>query len=392
MFENIIGHKHTVELLKDQVRENRLPGSILIDGPRYAGKLTLALELARVLTCTRGGEWNCTCSSCRNQKLLIQNDTLLLGYDNFMEEISVAYQLLLRNDQVYTRYMFLRSIRKLLRRFDPVFYDDKETKFKKVQPLLAYLEETLSNIDPENIASPLKTKELDSIVENAAALSKELNLSTIPVGQIRKVTFWAHTSTTENRKVVIIENAEKMNDSARNSMLKILEEPPAECFFVFLSSRTGEIIPTIRSRLRSYHLKERKTEENMQVLSQIFRETSGSFTTISSFFDSFDPDVENLSDLAGRVLSYLLAENRSIAEKEELKELCREIKGDSMKVFLEKLLEKARLMIPEADFRTSYMLEELCSKINRIWFDFESLNMNPQLLSEYLLYDDGGRI
>ena len=139
MFENIIGHKHTVELLKDQVRENRLPGSILIDGPRYAGKLTLALELARVLTCTRGGEWNCTCSSCRNQKLLIQNDTLLLGYDNFMEEISVAYQLLFRNDQVYTRYMFLRSIRKLLRRFDPVFYDDKETKFKKVQPLLAYL-------------------------------------------------------------------------------------------------------------------------------------------------------------------------------------------------------------------------------------------------------------
>ena len=90
MFENIIGHKHTVELLKDQVRENRLPGSILIDGPRYAGKLTLALELARVLTCTRGGEWNCTCSSCRNQKLLIQNDTLLLGYDNFMEEISAV--------------------------------------------------------------------------------------------------------------------------------------------------------------------------------------------------------------------------------------------------------------------------------------------------------------
>ena len=392
MFENIIGHKHTVELLKDQVLENRLPGSILIEGPRYTGKLTLALELARVLTCTRGGEWNCTCSSCRNQKLLIQNDTLLLGYDNFMEEISVAYQLLLRNDQVYTRYMFLRSIRKLLRRFDPVFYDDKETKFKKVQPLLAYLEETLSNIDPENISAPIKTKELDSIVENAAALSKELNLSTIPVGQIRKVTFWAHTSTTENRKVVIIENAEKMNDSARNSMLKILEEPPAECFFVFLSSRTGEIIPTIRSRLRSYHLMERKTEENMQVLSQIFRETSGSFTTISSFFDSFDPDVENLSDLAGRVLSFLLAENRSIAEKEELKELCREIKGDSMKVFLEKLLEKARLMIPEADFRTSYMLEELCRKINRIWFDFESLNMNPQLLSEYLLYDDGGRI
>ena len=137
MFENIIGHKQTVELLKEQVARNRLPGSILIEGPRYAGKLTLALELARSLTCTGDRSWNCQCPSCRSQKLLVHPDTLLLGSDNFMEEISVAYQLLADNDQIYTRYLFIRSVRKLLRRFDPVFYDEKETKFKKVQPLLS---------------------------------------------------------------------------------------------------------------------------------------------------------------------------------------------------------------------------------------------------------------
>ena len=223
MFENIIGHKQTVELLKEQVAKGRLPGSLLIEGPRYSGKLTLALELARALTCTGDRSWNCQCQSCRNQKLLIQSDTLLLGSDNFMEEISVAYQLLLVSDQIYSRYLFVRSVRKLLRRFDPVFYDEKETKFKKVQPMLAYLEEALSGINPEDLSSPIKQKTLEGILENAEALSRELNLSTIPVNQIRKVTFWAHTSTTESRKVVIIENAEKMNDSARKSMLKILE-------------------------------------------------------------------------------------------------------------------------------------------------------------------------
>ena len=89
-----------------------------------------------------------------------------------------------------------------------------------MQPLLAYLEEALSSINPEDLSAPLKDKLLSGIVESAGDLSKELNQATIPVNQIRKVTFWAHTSTTESRKVVIMENAEKMNDSARNSMLR----------------------------------------------------------------------------------------------------------------------------------------------------------------------------
>ncbi|MBO7048188.1 MAG: hypothetical protein J6W68_03105 [Spirochaetia bacterium] len=392
MFENIIGHRQTVGLLKEQVADNRLPGSILIEGPRYAGKLTLALELARALTCRGDRSWNCRCSSCRSQKLLIQSDTLLLGSDNFMEEISVAHQLLNANDQIYSRYLFLRSVRKLLRRFDPVFYDEKETKFKKVQPLLAYLEEALSGIDPEDISTPIKPKVLDGIVDNAADLAKEINLSTIPVNQIRKVTFWAHTSTTESRKVVIIENAEKMNDSARNSMLKILEEPPENCFFIFLSSRTGEIIPTIRSRLRSYPLKERTPEEDSKVLSLIFRENSGAFSSISSYFDSFDPDVEILSDLASEFLSYYLAEVRSDEAKNQLKEHLKEIKGESVKVFMEKLLEKARGALSGATFASVHKLDFLCRRLNQIWFDFESLNMNPQLLFEYLLYDEGGQL
>ncbi|MBQ3647894.1 MAG: hypothetical protein IJM77_07650 [Spirochaetia bacterium] len=392
MFENIIGHRQTVELLKEQVSHNRLPGSILIEGPRYAGKLTLALELARALTCTGDRSWNCRCPSCRSQKLLVHPDTLILGYDNFMEEISVAHQLLSNNDQIYTRYLFIRSVRKLLRRFDPVFYDEKETKFKKVQPLLSFLEEALGSINPDDLSASLKPKLLDSIADNAADLAKELNLSTIPVNQIRKVTFWAHTSTTENRKVVIIENAEKMNDSARNSMLKILEEPPANCFFIFLSSRTGEIIPTIRSRLRSYPLKERTAEEDGKVLSLIFRENSGLFSSISSYFDSFDPDVEKLSELAGQFLSYYLADSKSDELKNQLILALRDIKGESVKVFLEKLLEHARAALTGAVFGTTHKLEMLSRRLDQIWFDFESLNMNPQLLFEYLLYDTGGNI
>ena len=187
-----------------------------------------------------------------------------------------------------------------------------------------------------------------------------------------------------------MENAEKMNDSARNSMLKILEEPPADCFFIFLSSRTGEIIPTIRSRLRSYPLKERTAEEDSKVLSLIFRENSGSFSSISDYFDSFDPDVESLSDLSSQFLSFYLF--GTAEAKNQLKEQFKDIKGDSVKVFMEKLLEQAGKALPGASSESVRKLDSLCRKLNRIWFDFESLNMNPQLLFEYLLYDEGDRI
>ena len=49
-------------------------------------------------------------------------------------------------------------------------------------------------------------------------------------------------------------------------------------------------------------------------------------------------------------------------------------------------------MLPGAGFSTTGRLEQLCRSLNRIWFDFESLNMNPQLLFEYLLYSEGGNI
>ena len=58
----------------------------------------------------------------------------------------------------------------------------------------------------------------------------------------------------------------------------------------------------------------------------------------------------------------------------------------------EKLLEQAGKALPGASSESVRKLDSLCRKLNRIWFDLESLNMNPQLLFEYLLYDEGDRI
>jgi DNA polymerase-3 subunit delta' len=49
-------------------------------------------------------------------------------------------------------------------------------------------------------------------------------------------------------RVFLIEDAEKLNESSANALLKVLEEPPHTSHIVLLTSRPDMLLPTIRSR------------------------------------------------------------------------------------------------------------------------------------------------
>lgn len=51
-------------------------------------------------------------------------------------------------------------------------------------------------------------------------------------------------------KVLVLSPADSMNVSAANSLLKMLEEPPPDSFFVLVADRPTRLPPTIRSRCR----------------------------------------------------------------------------------------------------------------------------------------------
>ena len=73
--------------------------------------------------------------------------------------------------------------------------------------------------------------------------------STIKVDQIRQLSQKINLSTTRSQhKVIIIEDAEQMNKSAANALLKTLEEPPAKVIIILTTSEIGRLLPTIKSR------------------------------------------------------------------------------------------------------------------------------------------------
>lgn len=71
----------------------------------------------------------------------------------------------------------------------------------------------------------------------------------IGVNQIRQLVAEAHVLPNEaERKIYIIEQAEKLNKEAQNAALKLLEEPPARLVLALCTSNAGALLPTVRSR------------------------------------------------------------------------------------------------------------------------------------------------
>lgn len=59
----------------------------------------------------------------------------------------------------------------------------------------------------------------------------------------------AHYKPMLNRgKVFVVEEAELMNPTAQNSLLKTLEEPPGRTLIILLTTNINQLLPTIRSR------------------------------------------------------------------------------------------------------------------------------------------------
>ena len=88
------------------------------------------------------------------------------------------------------------------------------------------------------------------------------NKTAIPVGEIREVIRQSSAWPFEGgNRVILINHAEDMNAQAQNCLLKILEEPPANTYFILTAVHPDQLLTTVRSRCRSLKMKPWKEEE-----------------------------------------------------------------------------------------------------------------------------------
>lgn len=70
----------------------------------------------------------------------------------------------------------------------------------------------------------------------------------IKVEQAREIVEFLSLRSIAKHRVVIIDGAELLNQQAANSLLKVLEEPPAGTFFFMIAPSPSQVLPTLQSR------------------------------------------------------------------------------------------------------------------------------------------------
>jgi DNA polymerase III subunit delta' len=80
------------------------------------------------------------------------------------------------------------------------------------------------------------------------------NDETIKIDDVRDLIHKTNLTSFGKRRIILIKNIERMPIEAQNSFLKTLEEPPGDTIFLITATRTNQVLPTIKSRVRRYYL------------------------------------------------------------------------------------------------------------------------------------------
>lgn len=82
------------------------------------------------------------------------------------------------------------------------------------------------------------------------------------------------------KKVVLIDEADKMNTHSSNALLKTLEEPRGQTVIFLLTDDESQLLPTIRSRAQTVHLlsteNQKLEDEHVELFLNLFGETLSS--------------------------------------------------------------------------------------------------------------------
>lgn len=278
MFENLVKQTATNTISQD-IKNNVFPSTVLFSGNDATGKLSSALEIARVFSCTAEtkGIWTCECPSCLKHKALTCTNLMLLGPRDCSPEISAAKDTFVRAYRDNTkylpaaRYLFLRSIRKLTLRFNGILLS-KDNNLSKIGTIMEEINDNLELIDFPRPLVPFDqaVKICEQLEKICYKLESEYLYDSIPINQIRNMEEWAHIKSEEGKKTIIIENADRMQVSVRNALLKILEEPPEDCIFILLTTKRNAVMQTILSRVRTYNFVDRDLETQEKVIKLVF--------------------------------------------------------------------------------------------------------------------------
>ena len=98
-------------------------------------------------------------------------------------------------------------------------------------------------------------------------ITNEQGKQSISIDQIRSISTKVYEKSQQGgNKVIWIKHAALMTEAAANALLKTLEEPPENTYFILSDEHNSQLLPTIHSRCFSYFLAVPELEESINWL------------------------------------------------------------------------------------------------------------------------------
>lgn len=211
-FSEFHGNPEVVRQVRDMLARDRFPHAVILAGPQGSGKYTLALMVARAMTCLNPGETDGLpdfCGVCENCRRIGE----ALDLDARFAEAVEAREGLRDTDKRETRIL--------------------------VQP------------HPDVLVIPPDPPQM-----------------MVKIDQVRHVNETIRYRPAEARRRVFIFTDAAFMKEAANALLKVLEEPPDFATIILLVRNAGELLPTIRSRCVTFTLSALPLQEVEQYLAK----------------------------------------------------------------------------------------------------------------------------
>ncbi len=180
-----------------------------------------------------------------------------------------------------------------------LFYGDKRVD------LLSYALEFSKIVMTKDVADPIKAEKERVMINKLQHPDVEVinqHNENIKIDEIREIIYSSVESTFNSRKkIFILCGIENLRKESSNALLKTLEEPPKDVYFILLS-KSLNIIPTIKSRVIKFHLKS-PTIKELGVNREVYYFFDGNERFIKNFkkngipLEKYENRIETLDDV-----------------------------------------------------------------------------------------------
>ena len=237
----------------DSYTSGLLPQSLLFYGPKNSGRLTGAMDLSFVLT---GEE--------EQRDILRSRSIIYLPQRELGGRIRTALELFKTQRTKASRLFLLESVRLSLMQYHPALSSCATSTSSPYFSLAGEIDEVMLDTEDERDFSDkeinLIIKSVERCLDPRFLYQGKRSPTAVSIDQVRAVQ--EYFSTLGEEKVVIFENVEDATDGAKNSLLKMLEEPEEKSHMILISSNPQKLLETILSRVRKFQfpaLGEKKT-------------------------------------------------------------------------------------------------------------------------------------